>query len=262
VSFEMGLTGDTLVLLRGGDPPSRVAATKVRGDGSSLRFDLALDSLLECRLEPALAGGYEGECAGRASRATRLVMTPPLPGMLHPVHETSLALSAAPAHVSGPAAVYLFTTRGFVKVRDGTNGVACLVERPAIGDIWPVCYDAEGVARMLPVALARGELRVARVPEEEIERRLAEGYRAGRFRPAGRNGVAYMLSAHGRSVNRQTGEPVRLTPHLMLYAPFVTPEDIGGNGDLLGVMNQGRPDAYVIVRLPGFQTAEKNGGIR
>lgn len=61
-----------------------------------------------------------------------------------------------------------------------------------------------------------------------------------------------MLSPNGRSLNRDTGEAVALQPHLMFYAPYVTAADIGGNGELVGIMGSGRPDAYVIVRLPGY----------
>jgi hypothetical protein len=40
-----------------------------------------------------------------------------------------LAESAAPAEISGKATVYLLERSGYVKVRDGTNGFACFVDR-------------------------------------------------------------------------------------------------------------------------------------
>lgn len=259
VTFEVGgLTGEPLVLrLPGSGNPRRVVASDVRGEGTTLRFTLPLDTPTTCDLAASLAGGYDGTCVAGTGRKGQLSMVPPLAGMLHPLHERALALSAAPEEVSDPAAVYVLSPRGFVKVREGSNGVACLVERPTMGDLWPICYDPEGVARMLPVTLARAELRVKGLDEPAIAAQIADGYRTGRFQPAARAGVAYMLSASARSVNRETGEPATLTPHLMLYAPFVTAPDIGGNGALLGVMGSGRPDAYIIVRLPNYQPAPK-----
>jgi hypothetical protein len=63
-----------------------------------------------------------------------------------------------------------------------------------------------------------------------------------------------MLSTFGRSVNPETGQSADLTPHLMLYAPYLQRADIGVNladrsFGSLGVTSAGTPHAYIIVRL-------------
>jgi len=40
-----------------------------------------------------------------------------------------LAESAAPPEISGKATVYLLERTGYVKVREGTNGFSCFVDR-------------------------------------------------------------------------------------------------------------------------------------
>ena len=43
--------------------------------------------------------------------------------------QIALALSAAPTEVSSKAAVYVLGPKGYEKVREGTNGFSCLIER-------------------------------------------------------------------------------------------------------------------------------------
>ena len=43
--------------------------------------------------------------------------------------QIDLALSAAPTEVSSKAAVYILGPKGYEKVREGTNGFSCLIER-------------------------------------------------------------------------------------------------------------------------------------
>ena len=43
--------------------------------------------------------------------------------------ETGLAISAAPPDVGSKATVYVFTSQGYQKARDGENGFTCLVNR-------------------------------------------------------------------------------------------------------------------------------------
>ena len=53
----------------------------------------------------------------------------PLPELLSRKKEVALALSAAPEHLRRGAAVYALEQNGFVKVRDGSNGFTCIVNR-------------------------------------------------------------------------------------------------------------------------------------
>lgn len=51
---------------------------------------------------------------------------------------------------------------GYIKLREGTNGFTCLVNRDAILDnesvLKPTCWDTEGSATVVPMVLRVGEL--------------------------------------------------------------------------------------------------------
>ena len=82
--------------------------------------------------------------------------------LLPQANEVELALSAGPEHLRAEATVYVFGDGGYVRVRDGSNGFSCLVNRDGFqaGDqtLRPTCWDAEGSATILPVMLRVGEL--------------------------------------------------------------------------------------------------------
>src|SRR5271155_689557 len=65
----------------------------------------------------------------------------------------ALAESAAPPEVSGKATVYLLERAGYVKVRDGSNGFSCFVDRQTPWNSEPTCFDAEGSATTLPARI-------------------------------------------------------------------------------------------------------------
>ena len=60
-----------------------------------------------------------------------------------------LAESAAPPEISGKATVYVLERTGYVKVREGTNGFSCFVDRQNPLNLEPTCFDAEGSATTL-----------------------------------------------------------------------------------------------------------------
>src|SRR5438105_2220989 len=72
----------------------------------------------------------------------------------HPIFprevEIELALSAAPPHLRDGAAVWVLEPRGYVKARDGRNAFSCIVSRRG-GDLFPVCWDAEGARALMPI---------------------------------------------------------------------------------------------------------------
>jgi len=162
-----------------------------------------------------------------------------------------LAMSAAPAQVSEQATVYVLTPRGYIKVREGTNGFSCLVERQFLETLEPQCYDAEGSTSTLQARLYREELRASGVPEDKIESRIDEAYKAGRFLAPRKPGLVYMLSTHARVFDPVTKTIIPAPPHLMFYAPHATQKDVGGFSGYAQlppfVLNEGRPDAYMII---------------
>jgi len=78
--------------------------------------------------------------------------------------QIELALSAAPTEVSSKATVYILGAKGYEKVREGTNGFSCLIERSL-----PACFDAEGSRTLAQTILRREELRAQGKSEAEIQ---------------------------------------------------------------------------------------------
>jgi hypothetical protein len=162
--------------------------------------------------------------------------------------EATLALTALPEPLRATATVHVLGPKGYRRVREGSSGINCLVERERPDTQEPICWDAEGSDTIMPVAYARAEWRAAGLSEEAIERRVGESFAAGRFRAPRRGGVAYMLSTDNYVHNGQ--RVVRFVPHVMCYAPYVTNRDIGSTGQDANapwVLHEGSPHAYIIV---------------
>jgi hypothetical protein len=86
-----------------------------------------------------------------------------------------LAESAAPPEISSHATVYLLEQIGYVKVREGTNGFSCFVDRQTPLNSEPTCFDAEGSATTLPTRLYVEEQRGKGKSEEKINAEIDEG---------------------------------------------------------------------------------------
>jgi hypothetical protein len=162
-----------------------------------------------------------------ADSRPKIINAQPLPELLPREKEIELALSAAPEHLRTGAAVYVLERKGFVKVRDSTNGFTCIVNRDHPLNQKPVCFDAEGTATVLPKILRVGELLMQGKPMSKIDGDIAEGFRTGKYISPRRPGVAYMLSGDIRNFNPHTGKVESFPPHVMFYAPNLTNADLG-----------------------------------
>jgi hypothetical protein len=192
------------------------------------------------------------------------VERPERPPRLPEEREMALALSAAPPVVAEHAAVYVLDNRGYVKVRDGSNGYTCLVSRSDhVLDLTPVCHDASGTERMLPIALLREELRAAGRSDAEIKQTIAEGFLSGRFRAPRAGGISYMLSTEGYTYDAANKRKQPVPPHVMVYAPYFVNADLGFPDERLGEMARaglpfmrypGTPDAFIIMLTPQWAT--------
>jgi len=176
--------------------------------------------------------------------------------------EITLAESAAPPAIAKNAAVYVLEEKGYTKVRDGSNGFTCLVERDLPLNIEPICYDEEGSSTLLLAVLRKAELRRQGKSEEEVKAEIGEGYSSGRFRAPRRPGMAYMLSPDTHVYNPRSGKTRTLPPHLMFYAPYLKNSDIGidepdHTGRLPFIVQDGQPDAFIIVRVRDEAPAAK-----
>ncbi|HYD55117.1 MAG TPA: hypothetical protein VEA99_20950 [Gemmatimonadaceae bacterium] len=155
--------------------------------------------------------------------------------------ETRFALSALPPKLRGAATVYLLDpARGHRLARQGTSGVACLVQRTAWehadyrNDIYiPLCYDAVGATTHLRAIMDAAELRARGTSPHALKAEIARRYDAGTYRLPAKAGLSYMLAP----VFRTTGLPdmkvkTIVMPHLMFYASGVTNADIGALPDV------------------------------
>ena len=163
-----------------------------------------------------------------------------------------LAESAAPPEISSNATVYLLERKGYIKVRDGSNGFSCFVDRQTPMTSEPTCFDSVGSATTLLARLFVEEERGKGKSEDQIKAELDDGYRSGRFKAPAKPGIVYMLSDSVYiAVNNQI---VHAPPHLMFYAPYGTEKDIGSPPRAAGMpilIRAGQPDAYIIV-FPAF----------
>jgi len=90
-----------------------------------------------------------------------------------------LAESAAPPEISGQATVYVLERAGYVKVREGTNGFSCFVDRQSPLNLEPTCFDAEGSATTLVPRFYVEEERGKGKSEEESTPWLRPGTNRG-----------------------------------------------------------------------------------
>ena len=169
-----------------------------------------------------------------------------------------LAESAAPPEISGKATVYVLERTGYLKVRDGSNGFSCFVDRQTPLNQEPTCFDAEGSATTLLTRIFVEEQRAAGKKKEEIAAAVDAGYKNGKFVAPRKYGMVYMMSSEGYLFVPGQSQLVRIPPHLMFYAPYATARDIGSPhaaANMPRIIREGQPDAYIIVIPPPAKPA-------
>jgi hypothetical protein len=127
--------------------------------------------------------------AGVASAAQTEMPKPAYDFSLPREERIKLAESAAPPEISAHATVYLLEQTGYVKVREGSNGFSCFVDRQTPLNLEPTCFDAEGSATTLMTRLFVEEQRAKGKSEEQIKTDLDEGYKKGKFKAPGKPGI-------------------------------------------------------------------------
>src|SRR5262245_50161729 len=154
--------------------------------------------------------------------------------------EAEFALSALPPAMREHATVYLLDPRkGYELSRQGTSGVACLVERTAWeradfrDDIYvPLCYDAAGAETFLKVIMDAATLRIQGMSPAGLKTEIENRYRNRTYRVPERTGVSYMVAPVQRTWMLPDGQVHTGTmPHLMFYAPNITNAQIGAVPD-------------------------------
>jgi hypothetical protein len=150
--------------------------------------------------------------------------------------ETQFALSALPPALRDKATVYLLDPeKGYQLSRQGTSGMACLVERTVWewvdfrNDIYiPLCYDDVGTKAHLKVIMDAAALRARGMSPVALKTEIENRYRNKTYKAPEKAGLSYMVAP----VMRAVGPPdmkvhTMAMPHLMFYAPGITNEDIG-----------------------------------
>jgi len=191
--------------------------------------------------------------AAQSAESTRPGVRPILPR----AEEIALARSAAPPEVSGAASVLVLERgKGYVPAETGTNGVTCYVSRSQPEAIEPHCFDREGSETILQMDLREAELREWGKSEAEIKEDIAEGLRMGRFRLPRRPAMSYMMSAAQVLYNEQGERAGQWQPHLMIYVPYLTAEDLGLGStpsfQAAVVVDPGKPTANIMIVVKDF----------
>ena len=165
------------------------------------------------------------------------------------IPEIDLALTAAPKHLREQATVWTLEETGYAVARKGTNAFACIVSRRA-GDLFPVCWDAEGARSLLPVDVDDAQMRLGGKSGPEIDATVAERFKNGQYHAPARAGIAYMLSPMRYRIDeRGVVSRTASNPHLMFYGPGLTDADIGGARGTFVFMNRVGPDGMMIVAV-------------
>jgi len=172
-----------------------------------------------------------------------------------PEVQMALALSAGPP-VADKATVYVLGPKGYLKLKEGTNGFSCIVQRQRLDEIAPQCFDAEGSRTTMQVLLFAEEQRALGLTDEEIQKGVAAGYKAGRFKAPSKPGLVYMLSPYNYLWDAGEKKVVNFPGHLMFYAPYASSREVGSGPGAPYVVNPGKADALMIVIPRGSSHGE------
>jgi hypothetical protein len=162
-------------------------------------------------------------------------------GAMPPQLETRFALSALPPALRERASIYLLDpTKGYRLAREGTSGVACIVQRTVWemadfrDDIYiPLCYDAVGTTTYLKVIMDAAALRAQGMGPDALKSEIARRWKNKTYQAPQKAGVSYMVAPMQRTIGPPDLKVRTLSmPHLMPYAPGITNEDIGAAPDL------------------------------
>lgn len=179
--------------------------------------------------------------------------------------EVRFALSALPTHLRGGATTYVLDPAvGYVLAEKGTNGFSCMVMRtewawPQLAfrdDIYvPICYDAEGSKKMLPVWMDAARMRATGLTPKQVYDGIMSKFSDGTYQKPARIGISYMTAPLMRTYPAPDATEVMTMslPHYMFYAPNIKDADIGGKplSQYPFVLPQGPGPHDVIILLVG-----------
>ena len=154
--------------------------------------------------------------------------------------EAALALTAAPTSITDGAAVFVMRDGQFVKVRDGSTGWACMVERDArVNGVAPMCYDPQGARTWMQESMLRTQLEARKLSNTAVQRELDAAYERGTLQHPKTSSMMYMMSSH-QVLTTSDGDKLQVIgawhPHIMIYLPHATADQFA-----LGAQKQAGP---------------------
>jgi hypothetical protein len=178
--------------------------------------------------------------------------------------EIALARSAAPAAISDRATVKVLTKSGYEVVREGDNGVVCMVMRGFSAPTYtpaqfrdlvydanvhaPICFTPPAARIVIPYYELRTRLAMDGKTPDQIAEALQAAYIKGALPKRDAVTFAYMWSAH-----QHLGPGIGAWhPHLMVFAPYYENAMVGGNafGSLLPQVSDDAGTPFAVVVIP------------
>lgn len=174
--------------------------------------------------------------------------------------EIRLARTAGPESITADASVYVLRSRGYELVEKGSGPFHCFVERswgaphpenaitfnPKVRA--PHCINAEGARTTMQEVFRVAELALAGHGSDEINRRIEAELAAGELETPTGLALTYMMSKH-----QWLGEgPAAWKPHVMLWMPGLTRDQVGGGNDTFLVGKPGSHRACLVVAVSNF----------
>lgn len=150
--------------------------------------------------------------------------------LLPRAEEIALARSAAPAAISEAAAIYVLTPDGYELAVEGSSGAACYVSRDWLSSLEPHCFDPEGAATIMKIHMRRVELLHAGADLEQTRTTVMAELLRGEHRLPRRPAMSWMQSSAQRLVAPDGTAVGSWRPHVMIYYPFLTTDDLGRDG--------------------------------
>ena len=109
--------------------------------------------------------------------------------------EIALAVSPLPPEVYGQATVYAVRDGNVLTLREGSNGVACMVGRDLHeGGLYPICFNAEGARTAIQRELMPLRFRSLGVAEDSMDRAVSSAYARGELGVPRELALAYIMS--------------------------------------------------------------------
>ncbi len=190
----------------------------------------------------------------------------PGPRLLLPrAREIALARSAAPPSVSGAARIWIFANGQYIVGDSGSGTAQCYVGRGWPKALEPHCFDEEGARTIMPMEMRTSELLHAGASRDSVQRAIAAGLAAGKFRLPQRPAMSWMLSAAQELYDDDGTRVGPWRPHVMIYYPYLTAAGLGTgtNQDLAAgiVVSPGSPMSNIMIVVPkAVPLAADSGG--